>query len=260
MSSSPAAATPRHRSAPGRADGGRNRGHPLISLAALGRWRGEVYRLLGRAFLFPTPERLERMAQAARRQERAGDTFAGLAIYPRWRSLVRTVRLAAGQAGTLQADFSRLFVAGRVICAPHESHQLALDPAEAAALTAALEREYADEGVTLHPAAGELPDHAAVEMEFVAFLCDRERAAWRNGQEGEGRRLLLRQRQFLRQHLGRWVARFAREVQRADPRGWYGEVAGAAAAFIHHDQDLVDLLLAWAVDAGGGEAEGGGVR
>lgn len=258
MSSSRAAATPRRRSAPGRADGGRHRGDPLISLPALARWRGEVYRLLGRAFLFPTPERLERMAQAARRQERAGETFAGLAIYPRWRSLVRTVRPAAGQAGALQADFTRLFVAGRVICAPHESSQFALDPAEAAALVAALEREYAEEGVTLHPAAGELPDHASVEMEFVAFLCDRERVAWRNRQEEEGRRILLRQRQFLRRHLGRWVARFAREVQRADPRGWYGEVAEAAAAFIHHDQDLVDLLLEWTGESPARIAEGAG--
>jgi len=195
------------------------------------------------------------MATAALRQERAGEKFAGLAIYPRWRLLLRTVRLAAGQAGTLQADFSRLFVAGRDGCAPNESYQLALGPAGAAALAAALEREYAGEGVSLDPAAGELPDHVAVEMEFVAFLCDRERAAWRDRREAEGRRLLLRQRQFLREHLGRWVPRFAREVQRADLHGWYGEVVGAAAAFVHHDQDLVDLLLAWTGDPAGG---GGG--
>ncbi|MDQ7850646.1 MAG: molecular chaperone TorD family protein [Armatimonadota bacterium] len=191
------------------------------------------------------------MTKAALRQERAGQAFAGLAIYPRWRSLLRMVRQAGGQADALQADFSRLFVAGRDGCAPNESHQLALEPAEATVLNAALEREYADEGVTLHPAAGELPDHAAVEMEFVAFLCDRERAAWRNRHGAEGRRLLLRQRQFLRQHLGRWIARFAREVRRADSRGWYGEVAGAAAAFIHHDQDLVDLLVRWTEESDG---------
>ncbi len=258
MSSFPAAGTRHRRSVRGRADRRRSRELPQISLAALARWRGEVYRLLAQALLFPTPVRLERMTKAALRQERAGRAFAGLAVYPQWRSLLRMVRLAAGQAGTLQEDFSRLFVVGRDGCAPNESHQLALDPAEVAALTAALEREYADEGVTVHPAAGELPDHAAVEMEFMAFLCHRERVAWRDRREAEGRRLLLRQRQFLGQHLGRWLARFARQVQRADPRGWYGEVAGTAASFIHHDQDLVDLLLVWTGDAADGEAEAGG--
>lgn len=195
------------------------------------------------------------MARIALRQERSSGAFAGLAFYPRGRSLLRAVRLAAGQAGRLQEDFSRLFVAGRGGCAPNESHQLNLDPAGAAALAAALEREYASEGVSLHPSAGELPDHAAVEMEFMAFLCHRECAAWRRGQAAEGRRLLLRQRQFLRQHPGRWCARLAREVRRADPRGWYGEVAEAAAAFVHHDLDLVDLLVVWIEQSDGG---GGG--
>lgn len=227
-------------------------------MAALARWRGGVYRLLAQALLFPTPVRLERMAKAAVRQKRAGRAFAGLAVYPLWRSLLRSVRQAVRQTDVVQVEFSRLFVAGCDGCTPNESHQLALGPAEAAALTAALEREYAEEGVTVHPAAGELPDHAAVEMEFLALLCDRESAAWRDRQEAEGRRLLLRQRQFLRQHLGLWVPRFARQVRRADPRGWYGEVAGTAATFIHHDQDLVELLLAWAGDAADGDAQAGG--
>jgi TorA maturation chaperone TorD len=95
----------------------------------------------------------------------------------------------------------------------------------------------------LSPSLKELPDHAAVELEFMAFLCSREARTREEEALEEGLQVLEQQRAFLDQHLGRWFPAFARQVARAGGEGLYAVTAEAAHAFVHHDQDWVALIL-----------------
>jgi len=82
-----------------------------------------------------------------------------------------------------------------------------------------------------------------VELEFMAFLCSLEAQSWERNALKEGFQVLERQRAFLSQHLDRWFSAFVRQVAVAEQEGLYAVIAEAAHAFIHHDQDLVALLL-----------------
>jgi TorA maturation chaperone TorD len=110
-------------------------------------------------------------------------------------------------------------------------------------VAARLAREYADAGLDVSPSLNEPSDHAAVELEFMAFLCDTEARAWEEQAVEEGIQSLARQRLFLTEHLDQWFPAFARRILRVDRGRFYTVVAEAAQAFTHHDGDLLDLLL-----------------
>ena len=98
------------------------------------------------------------------------------------------------------------------------------------------------------------PDHASVELEFVAFLCQREAESWDCRDPDSALQSLAQQSAFLNSHLGLWLGLFARQVA-ADacvvPAGrregtdepFYGLVVDACFALVHHDRDLTELLL-----------------
>ncbi len=131
----------------------------------------------------------------------------------------------------------------RAPCLPYES--VYLDPGGQAAgwIVALLEREYAVAGLALSPSLKDLPDHVAVELEFMAFLCGQEADAWNNGAVEDSVQFLEHQATFLDRHLSRWFPEWARQVTTADSKGIYSVVAETAWAFISHDQDLISSLL-----------------
>ncbi|RMD97247.1 MAG: hypothetical protein D6812_15605, partial [Deltaproteobacteria bacterium] len=81
-----------------------------------------------------------------------------------------------------------------------------------------------------------LPDHVAVELEFLSYLCGKEIAA---AQEGKDRaRITEAQRRFIERHLALWFPPFARMVaEKTDTL--YKEVVRFADAFLR--LDLGDL-------------------
>ena len=64
---------------------------------------------------------------------------------------------------------------------------------------------YESEGFVSEPA-GELPDHVAVELGFIAHLAREESAADRRGESEEARRLADARQSFLREHLASWIS------------------------------------------------------
>lgn len=214
--------------------------------------RGTAYRLFAASLLPPDRPRLARLRAAARPLLRSATVLAGLAIFDPWVQFLRVLRAADdGTAATLETEFARVFAltGNGAGCPPYESHYRATDAETGARLTALVEQEYATAGVHLNSAVGAPPDHAAVELEFMAFLCDAEGRAWEGKLLGDCTRVLERQRRFLQNHLVRWLPSFARAVAETDRQGFYTTVGRVAAAFIHHDADLIHLLLEQATTA-----------
>jgi TorA maturation chaperone TorD/ferredoxin len=84
-----------------------------------------------------------------------------------------------------------------------------------------LEVERLYRAVGLEPEGSELPDHASVELAFLAYLA------------GGGSQTEIAEREFIRQHAGRWLPSFGRGLARSGDRayaavgqpliGWLGE-------------------------------------
>lgn len=66
---------------------------------------------------------------------------------------------------------------------------------------------------------GERPDHIAVELEFLAFLCYRESLECMEGSRRNALTMRQGQRRFLERHLGKWVGAFTVLMRRKAQTG-----------------------------------------
>jgi ferredoxin len=107
--------------------------------------------------------------------------------------------------------------------------------------TLAVRQSYAAEG--LAPEGHSLPDHVAVELEFMAHLARREAEARERGDE-EGALACLRQQEaFLGEHLGRWLPRFCQRVLAGEAHPFYADLAQRTWQYVAQDMAQVRAWL-----------------
>jgi|FaiFalFF_MnMetaG_3_1042247.scaffolds.fasta_scaffold00491_5 TorA maturation chaperone TorD len=215
---------------------------PLPLLGDLARLRQGTYRLLADVFLYPTPEHLAALGATARSLAEEEGIWASFGFFVPWRRLVDALCMARAQ-GSAEGEYAFLFLVNPA-APPYESFYRDPQGLGRGHLLAQLARAYAEAGLAPSPSLGEPPDFLVMELEFMAFLCGQEARAWERGDHEKGVESLTRQRRFLQAHLGVWFPLFARRVGEKAPEGLYRLAAEAASAFLHHDLDLLRLLVA----------------
>jgi TorA maturation chaperone TorD len=217
-----------------------------MPLAYLARLREGTYRLFSQMFLYPDRERLTAVGAVATGLWQEREALARFAFFRQWSEVVDSLK-NLGQRGLpgIETAYVSLFAANAegIPCPPYESVYREPAGRPTGWLLAQVESEYATAGFALSPTLGELPDHVAVEMEFMALLCDREAQAWEERIPTQGIQAVRRQRAFLESHLAVWFPEFARQIMPVDSGGAYAAVAEGAQAFISHDRDLQGALL-----------------
>lgn len=214
---------------------------PLEDLARL---RRGAYRLLGAVFLHPDEGWVATLPQVAEELLAEGRPFDELAFWAQWERLLGALRdLGEADRPALEAEYVDGLTApsGGEVGLVYESTYV--PRGEVAWVLAELDREYAELGFSVAPAAKEPSDHAAVELDFMSLLCGKEEDAWVRGSPTEGVESLEREGRFLLRHLSRWFPELARRAASRNGDGFYALAAGAAQAFIAHDLDLVTALL-----------------
>ena len=209
----------------------------------LARLRQGLYRFFAASLLYPDAERLALLIEASRLLD-AEDLHA-FAFYGPWRRLRGALEdlLDRAEVGLEEEYVRLLLVSGDgALCPPHEAFYLAPPGPAIGLVLAELEQEYARIGVSPSGELRSFPDHAAVELEAMAFLCDGEARARENKGPGEVDGALADQRAFLGQHLGRWFPIFTGRVMKLSAGSFYAAVVGAADAYVRHDLDLLSLL------------------
>lgn len=220
---------------------------PEASRSDLARCREATYRLVSQAFLYPDAERLQGVLENATQVREEGALPVQLASYTVWCHLLQSLIALGGCPATdLEDRYVSLFVINSrsVPCPPYESACLeGKGPQAGGELLAEVEREYAAAGLALPPALGELPDHIAIELEFLALLCEREAVGWERRSPRRSLIALRQQKAFLDRHLGAWLPAFARRLAAADRIGTYAAIGKQANAFVRYDRDLLAALL-----------------
>ncbi len=79
--------------------------------------------------------------------------------------------------------------------------------------TFALQALYREVGLEIVGA--ELPDHAAIELEFLSFLAEQEAE-----DVGQAQQWYAARRRFLKQHAGRWLPQVGRRLAAVDDPAW----------------------------------------
>ncbi|MCF8211140.1 MAG: molecular chaperone TorD family protein [Rhodoferax sp.] len=134
---------------------------------------------------------------------------------------------------TLLVDYTRLFVGPmEALAKPYGSSWLpASAPTEDLELPTVLEL-YSEGGFEIDADFMELPDHVAVELEFLYLLLfKKNQAAAAMNQDALASIKELQQR-FLSQHLGLWIGPFGAAVQQGAQTAFYPQLAKLTALFV----------------------------
>ncbi|MFQ5882204.1 MAG: molecular chaperone [Candidatus Methylomirabilales bacterium] len=221
-------------------------GQGALELADLARFRQVAYRLFSTMLLYPDEERLKTVSAVAGELGDQGDFLVTFPFFIQWSKLLDTLqRLTDMKPARVQEEYVDVFLFNPDYSPnlPYESAYLGSGAAATGWTAVGLEREYAAAGLSISPALKEPPDHAAVELEFMAFLCDQEACAWQGRRLVDGIKSLKHQAAFLERHLSRWFPTFARGVAGRESSQVYAVVTGTAQSFIIHDRDLLEALL-----------------
>lgn len=139
---------------------------------------------------------------------------------------------AAQDLQSLLVDYTRLFLGPvRPLASPYGSHWLGEGATLMHESTLAVRELYRDGGFEVDDDFPELPDHVAVELEFLYLLTFTEHSCVRMADAALGVTRALKQR-FLREHLGAWVSPFARAVAEGAQTAFYRELAAVTERIV----------------------------
>ena len=193
--------------------------------------REDVYRLLAACFYPPSKELIE---------EECCATLAGLlATVAPDAAQYATDAVATSSKSSLDAlavEHARLFIGPFQLVAPPYG-SIYLDDAKTVMgeSTARVADFYHTCGLQLAEDFHELPDHFAVELEFMSFLAFKQREAELSGNSKEVTRIASLQQEFLDKFLIPWLEPFTSAIITDAEAPFYQAIARCTAAFINAD-------------------------
>lgn len=206
------------------------------------RARSVAYALISYGFQYPDPSLISALSDPARWQSWPDVLRLVAPATEKHLAAVRTLlrpESTPSACETLvelpdwQDTHNRLFghsVRGK--CPPYELEYGRSEIIQQASFLADIAGFYVAFGMEVGRDTDDRIDHIAMESEFMSVLCRKEAYAI----EQESPDLLdisvRAQRDFLKDHLARWLPALALRVQQADPQGFYGALSGFASAFV----------------------------
>lgn len=193
--------------------------------------REDAYRLLAACYYPPSPELIEEGCCA---------TLAALlaSIAPDAAQYAADAADAGSNSSLepLAVEHARLFIGPFQLVAPPYG-SIYLDDAKTVMgdSTARVAAFYHSCGLSLADDFHELPDHFAVELEFMSYLVFKQREAEVSGDSNEKTRITSLQQEFLGRFLIPWLEPFTSAIINDAEAPFYQAIARCTAAFIHAD-------------------------
>lgn len=203
-----------------------NEMHDGTHLRQLG--RAAVYRLLSACYYQPEDFFLE---EELFDQLGAALDRAGLPWVPEVAAMEEAFRSAGSE--TLMLDYSRLFLGPfEALARPYGSVYLDGEKVVMGNSTLQALTLYREGGFDVADDFREVPDHVAVELEFLYLL------SYRLGQmpdAAEESRLMDLKRRFLTEHLGRWIGELAESMKNGAETEFYRHLGVVTEKFVLED-------------------------
>jgi DMSO reductase family type II enzyme chaperone len=137
----------------------------------------------------------------------------------------------------LQGDHCQLFIgSGMPAAPPWESFYRTEERLMFSSHTLEVRAFYERFGLVSERKEREPEDHIGLELEFMACLCDRHGECLRKGDAGEAAVTVQAQRDFLDEHLLRWVSPFCEEVDRCAWTDFFRGIAQLTEGFVAWDR------------------------
>lgn len=213
-----------------------------INLPQMGhaRFRQVMYRLFAALFLYPDETRLSTLGTTAKELLDQIDFRESFPFSSSLELLLEALSiLKMSDERAIRDEYNSLFSI-KPQAPPYESYYMDPEGQFRGWIAAKLEGEYNEAGLALSPTLNELPDHIAVELEYMSYLCDLEARARELGKEADGE-YHIRQRAFMHRHLAQWFPKFMERVKDSNPEHLYHLVIDAISVFLRHEIELLRL-------------------
>jgi TorA maturation chaperone TorD len=205
------------------------------------RARRKAYGFLARAFEYPTdafltdvttPASVEAITAEFRLLADNEDVKEGFAL---WQQSAGGGATVVGEYGMspLRAAYTRMIYDTELPCLlPYESvycneRQVMGKPAGAVA------EQYRQAGLEIE--GNEMPDHIALECEFIAFLAGQEADAWQAKQRDQAGQIWQTESRFLRDHVLSWSGKFCADLLALARVDFYRAVARLGAGLFNDE-------------------------
>ncbi|MCX7165641.1 MAG: molecular chaperone TorD family protein [Rhodocyclales bacterium] len=143
---------------------------------------------------------------------------------------------------TLLVDHTALFIGpSQPRAMPYASFWLTDDQSMRHEATLAVLDFYEQGGFDVREDLHELPDHIAVELEFLYLLIFARNQAQLSGNMDDLAAANALHRRFVVEHLNAWLGDFANAVKAGSGTAFYRELAGLTERFVRIEADLVPL-------------------
>jgi putative dimethyl sulfoxide reductase chaperone len=192
--------------------------------------RAHAYRLLADCYYLPGPGLRRSVEALGATLRQMAPEAAGCALELK-ASIDRQADLAA-----LQVDYARLFVGPfSLVAPPYGSVYLEKGRRVMGDSTINVQAWLAAEGLDVADGYRDAPDHIAAELEFMHFLYCQALNALLEGDDQEAFEYIRKGREFLAQHLGKWVAEFTHNIAEGADSGFYRSLALVTESFIEQE-------------------------
>lgn len=139
----------------------------------------------------------------------------------------------------LLVDYARLFVGpSQPVAMPYATFWLTADPSQRHDSTMAVLDFYDEGGFEVSDELRELPDHVAVELEFLYLLTFTQNQAREDGDADELSASSALRSRFVHQHVGAWIEQFAAAVNAGASAAFYKELAELTLRFVRMEAEL----------------------
>lgn len=155
--------------------------------------------------------------------------FEALGI-PQQQTILQLQKAAEEEAELLLKEYARLFIGPFALPTPPYASVYYGEKLLNNEITDAVRRAYEKAGIHFEESSGDLPDHIAVETEFVRYLLSRmdngatsdEKEDWKAQYES-----------FLNEHYKKWVPKFCLQVEQETNSVYYKTLFKLLAAFVN---------------------------
>lgn len=204
-------------------------------------FRKVAYRLFTYLFIYPEEDNYEIILKGARELLDVEYIWNEFSFADSFKELLEAFNeLPEEIPESMLNEFNRLFWV-KPVAPPYESYYLVSDGNLRGNTAADLEGVYRIAGLSVSTRQNELPDHIAVELEFMSFLCGKEAESMNTRNEQETAAVQEEQRIFLGQHLGIWFPQFAKQVKRNSKDPLYTQVIDSAFHFLRSEMKYLGV-------------------
>ncbi len=143
-------------------------------------------------------------------------------------------------AENLLVDYTQLFLGPNYIAAkPYGSVWLEGEHGLMQDSTMAVQKLYAEGGFEIDEDFHELPDHVAVELEFLYLLIHDGNEADHSGEAAVSAEIRALRKRFIEGHLGAWIGPFAAAVSTGANCDFYRELAALTEQFLKLEKQVL---------------------